>query len=143
MSETVNSLPLENVTKDQWIFYLSVVIAVCRADGLSKSEESAMKQWISENEIDESCFELAAANKKTAQELVPDETTRSWLAPYIIRDAIRLASVDGFSDEENIRLMQAAKELGCEESVVEDIREFISLSNQAQEKWPASKFAPA
>jgi tellurite resistance protein len=139
MTVTIDSLPVDanDLTEEQCVLYLSVIISVCRADGLSEAETKAIKDWMETVGIKQGCFDTALSNTKPASELIPDEKTRKWLAPYVIRDAIRLASVDGFSEEELETITTSAKELGCAASDVENIRDFIALSSQAQDKWPA------
>ncbi len=140
MTNAMTSYPVANIASlsaDHLAAYAAVVYKVANSDGLSPSEaatfEQSIKQLFGERVT---MAKVESLVKKSIAEIVHNDQELKVLAPYIIRDAARVADSDGrLSDKELASLKSAGTELGLSATRVESVLAAVTHHRQMAEAW--------
>ena len=132
----LSTLPFEasDVSRDEWVRYAACVFGVCARDGLSDAESSAVRGWLAGHGAPEDvCAAAIARSGESVASLVGGMA--DVVGPYLVRDAIRLAKVDGLSDEEMQGAYELGRELGLDTGKVDAVRSAIEAYESAGRHW--------
>lgn len=140
MSNAMTSYPVADVASlsgDHLAIYAALVYKVANSDGMSPSEaatfERAIKQLFGDR-VDMAKVESLV--KRPISEIVSHDQELKVLAPYIVRDAARVADSDGkLSDKELESLKSAGAQLGLSAGRVDAVLSAVSHNRQMAEAW--------
>jgi hypothetical protein len=126
-----------SVTLNQWTDYFACIIKVSSADGFSEKEKESLKYYLNDMGLPSQVLDDAAGlSKKSFEELLPSETLREVLAPYIIRDALHISHSDGeLSEQEESSLREMAAAIGFSAQKADAVLKSIRLYHEAVDEW--------
>jgi len=128
---------LQTISPAQWIDYLACIIKVSSADGFSQKEKESLAYYIQHLGLSSGSLDQAAeAAKQSFEKLLPSDTLRKVLAPYIVRDALHVSYSDGsLSPAERDALISIAGQLGLSREKTDSVINSINLYNDAVDCW--------
>ncbi len=127
---------LQSITREQWIDYLACIIKVNSADGFSQKEKESLAYYIQQLGLSPDALdEAATAAKQSFDRLLPSETLRTVLGPYIVRDALHVSHSDGVSAAEKEALVAIADQLGLSREKTDALISSIQLYHDAVDSW--------
>lgn len=130
---TINKHITDSLDSDTLVKYISIIVNVCSADGLSTVERDAVNNWISEQGKSESLLEEALALNFDAKGL--DTVSKNVFGPSIVLDAFRFAAVDGLSAIEKEKIYELGEDLGMSKAKVQSLENILSLSTVIGSLW--------
>lgn len=128
---------LQSISRAQWIDYLACIIKVSSADGFSQQEKESLAYYIQHLGLSADALdEAATAAKQSFEKLLPSDTLRRVLAPYIVRDALHVSHSDGtLSPGEKDALVSMAGQLGLAREKADAVINSIHLYHDAVDCW--------
>lgn len=128
----LNALPVHSME-----CYAALVLKVAGVDGLHQSEadafEHAMKNSLGDGFSLEKIRIMAA---QSLAEIVKSQEVLRVLAPYVLRDAVRVAQADGeLSDSEVQGLRDSAAALGVSNDRLESIVAAVQFDRKMRVSW--------
>lgn len=127
---------IQSITRAQWIDYFACIIKVSSADGFSQDEKKSLAYYIQELGLSADALDEAEeVAKQSFDKLLPSETLREVLGPYIVRDALHVSHSDGVTAAEKDALVATANQLGLSHEKTEAIISSIQLYHDAVESW--------
>jgi len=131
--------PFEEMNEDRWAAYAACVIWACARDGLSTQEKDAIKDWLNDKNAPENVLEKANTMAAAGiTDLVSGLASNSAVGVYLVRDATRLAMVDGLSAPEAAGIQELADLVGVAAHRTESIRSAIETYVSSQRHWQAA-----
>jgi len=126
-----------SITQSQWTDYFACIVKVSSADGFSEKEKESLAYYLNHMGLPSQVLDDAAGlSKKSFEELLPSETLREVLAPYIIRDALHISHSDGeLSDQEETSLHEMAGVIGFSVQKTDAVIKSIRLYHEAVDEW--------
>lgn len=135
----METLPFDTQTlsEENWARYLGAVLSVCAADGISDAESAAIDNWLTRNGA-------PTGTRAAGEKLISTEpeslsgylgSATEFIAPYVVRDALRLASVDGLTEDERVSARSWAQALGVSDERFDLIVEAVSCHDVATNAW--------
>jgi tellurite resistance protein len=128
---------LNALTVDSMECYAALVLGVAGVDGLHQSEEAAFERAMKNSMGDG--FSLEKIRVMAAQplvEIVKNQDVLRVLAPYVLRDAVRVAQADGvLSDSEMRRLRDSAAALDVSNDRLESIVAAVQFDRKMRVSW--------
>jgi hypothetical protein len=134
----INQVPIENdgSSEQNWLNYVSCVVAVCAADGFSDSEHQAISYWLKDHGLDDGLLDRALTeSKKIDLQSIASNPAARFFAPYIIRDAIRMSSIDGQSKTELAHIADVEKALGLSDAQLVAVNAVVAGHNASVALW--------
>jgi hypothetical protein len=127
---------LQSITRGQWIDYLACIIKVNSVDGFSQKEKESLAYYIQQLGLSPDALDEAAeAAKQPFDRLLPSETLRTVLGPYIVRDALHVSHSDGISSAEKEAVLAIADQLGLPREKTDAVINSIHLYHEAVDSW--------
>ena len=138
----ITSMPSDDMPREVVLRYATAILVVCAGDGISDVEADAVRAWLSDTGRGLCTFEeaLAAANECMDKHGgdpfagLPPEMLKLY-GPYLVRDAVRLAMVDGLSDAEWDVTMTLASRVGVSQARATWIRNAVEADATAKTWW--------
>lgn len=137
-------VPIENNESSQsnWLQYVSCIVAACASDGLSQAEKTAISNWLSIQGQSASLLdEAVAAASGLTMEAVAANKAAAFFGPYLVRDAIRMAHIDGLGDKERASISKLATAVGVSAQNVKSIEALIEQYQAAEAGWKSMLMA--
>ena len=140
MISYVDYYPAENqdkIPQAVWTKFVAAAIKVAGADGFSAAEESALGEFLHAKSLPKTILEEARKlSEKSLKELLGGQEALKVIAPYLVRDVLRLAMADGsVSDKEKTVMSEFAAELGLTPGQIANISESVKLYYQGLALW--------
>ena len=128
---------LQSISPKQWVDYLACIIKVSSADGFSQAEKASLAYYIQKLGLSAGALDDAAvAAKQSFGELLPSETLRTVLGPYIVRDSLHVSHSDGvLSSAEKEAVVVMAGQLGLSREKTDAVINSIHLYHDAVDSW--------
>lgn len=137
----LNTLPIDAtaVSSEDWVRYVACILQVCASDGLSETETRAVQRWLADHQAPPSTFDAALrCSGDSAESLVGTDSFGELLGPYLVRDAIRMAKVDGIDDVEMSHVYRLGRQVGLDVARVDAVRRAIDAYEAAGTHWHAA-----
>lgn len=136
----MNTLPFDPTTLpvEDWARYVSAVLSVCGADELSATESAAVDGWLAAVRAPSGVRAAAAAMVGSVSSRTVAASLGNgvgFVAPFVIRDALRLASVDGLGPQELTSARAWAASLGVSTAQFAAIEAAIAADAAATAAW--------
>ena len=134
----ITFVPIEinESSKSNWLQYVSCVVAACASDGLTQAEKTAISNWLSIQGQGASLLdEAVAAASGLTMAAVSVNKSSAFFGPYLVRDAIRMARIDGLGDKERAAISKLAAAVGVSDHDVKSIEALIEQYEAAEAGW--------
>ena len=140
MKSIFEGYPIVDGTYEDAISYVRVLQYVAAIDGIHNDEKAGIKTLIKSNNGSDKCYDDALAKKiSSISDLNLSDEVKKTFAPYLLRDAIGIAYIEGgYSNDEQNQIKLIAEELNISSSALNLIEEAVKHQISATEKWSKS-----
>jgi len=137
MTDFLTTYPVQEVTKQDTITYISLLISIAEIDGMDQDESDAIKKLIENNKWEKDVFDLALAKGNVSIETL--NFTQDFIevvGPYVIRDLLVIAYIsNGFSNAENEHIQLISQKFGVSQESYTRIKQAINSQYEAISNW--------
>lgn len=134
----IDGVPIEKDASYEanWLSYISCLVSICAADGLSSTERAAIVDWMRGHGLPEALLDQAVNGSRQLDiHALAAHPAAAHFAPYIVRDSFRMCGVDGRSAMEESRIAEVGRALGLADSQIEAIRAVVESHDTNIRLW--------
>jgi hypothetical protein len=137
MNDFLTTYPVQEVTKQDAITYVSLLISMAEIDGMDQDESDAIKLLIENNKWEKDVYDLALAKGNVSIEsLNLSQDFIEVVGPYVIRDLLVIAYIsNGFSNAENEHVQLISQKFGVSQENYIRIKQAINSQYEAISNW--------
>jgi hypothetical protein len=137
MIDFLTTYPVQEVTKEDTITYVSLLLSLAAIDGIDEQESETIKKLIENNRWDSDVYHIALSKGNLGlDELNLTQDFINILGPYITRDLLAIAHVShGISDQEENHIRSVSSKFGVSNEQFIKIKEAVVLQFEAISSW--------
>jgi hypothetical protein len=137
MIDFLTTYPVQEVTKEDTITYVSLLLSLAAIDGIDEQESETIKKLIENNQWDSDVYHIALSKGNLGlDELNLTQDFINILGPYITRDLLAIAHVShGISDQEENHIRSVSSKFGVSNEQFIKIKEAVVLQFEAISSW--------
>lgn len=137
MIDFLTTYPVPEVTKEDAIMYVSLLISLAAIDGIDEQESESIKKLIEHNQWDSDVYKIAVLKGNLSlDELNISQDFINILGPYITRDLLAIANVsNGISNQEENHIRSVSSKFGVSNEQFIQIKEAVVFQFKAISSW--------
>lgn len=137
MIDFLTTYPVQEVTKEDTITYVTLLLSLAAIDGIDEQESETIKKLIENNQWDSDVYQIALSKGNLGlDDLNLTQDFINILGPYITRDLLAIAHVShGISDQEENHIRSVSSKFGVSNEQFIKIKEAVVLQFEAISSW--------